>query len=797
MKESRYPELRKRSSRILLALLLCFACIPAQSLAFAKQAWAASSAYAWAVYYKQQGEEGYTLVIQKRMSPYSEYGDYVDEIEIKTDDDTGGWPKNGFSKWSLAADMADRESTYKKEKKLGAEVIRVAVRDNIAAPKSICSWFAGMSKCKSFDLRNLDLSSTLSASNLFRNCSSLESLDLTYNPMPKLRSAEEMFKGCSSLKTLSGISAGDLYDLVSIEKVDLSTNPSYRYRLNRSCIAGMFQGCTSLEEVDLSNLKTNPAGIANFREVFSECPSLRSVDISHLHINKELAFYDRAFENCTSLVKVNMPSGISNNKYGLAPTAKSAFSGCSALKAVDLSGIGNGVTTDANLFKNCTALEQVALFNGTRNQYDAALFADCSSLKQISSEQDVASLLPSNLFTDIPGATGKWVKEGDSYVPEVIQNDIMPSWISNIPDVVYTGSPIEPAFRVVDNGVELVCDKDYAVEYKNNVKPGTATVVVSGRGKYTGSATKTFTIVSNSTANQGGSSSDSNQPNNPNSTGSNQNSAKPSTKAPADSDVTISSGTTDDSGAVAGSRPKIEIVIDGVTLREGIDFTVTYRNADKVGIATAIIKGTGKYSWTKTVSFAVKPKGTTFKKVTLSKKKTTISWKKQASQTSGYQIRYATKKSMKGAKTLKIANAKKTSTKLPRLKTGKSLYAQIRTYAVVNGKTYYSSWSAVQRFSNPPATTLSKVKATKKGFKTTWKKQSKAWTSGYQVRWSTAKSMKGAKKATLKNAKRTSLKVSKLKGGKKYYVQVRTFKKVGKKTYYSPWSKAKAVKTKK
>ena len=53
------------------------------------------------------------------------------------------------------------------------------------------------------------------------------------------------------------------------------------------------------------------------------------------------------------------------------------------------------------------------------------------------------------------------------------------------------------------------------------------------------------------------------------------------------------------------------------------------------------------------------------------------------------------------------------------------------------------------------------------------------------------------KSKLVKKSKTTSLKVSKLKGGKKYYVQVRTYKKVGKAKYYSDWSKAKAVKTKK
>ena len=42
----------------------------------------------------------------------------------------------------------------------------------------------------------------------------------------------------------------------------------------------------------------------------------------------------------------------------------------------------------------------------------------------------------------------------------------------------------------------------------------------------------------------------------------------------------------------------------------------------------------------------------------------------------------------------------------------------------------------------------------------------------------------------------TSKNITKLKAKKKYYIRVRSYKKVGKTTYYSGWSKAKTVKTK-
>ena len=49
----------------------------------------------------------------------------------------------------------------------------------------------------------------------------------------------------------------------------------------------------------------------------------------------------------------------------------------------------------------------------------------------------------------------------------------------------------------------------------------------------------------------------------------------------------------------------------------------------------------------------------------------------------------------------------------------------------------------------------------------------------------------------IKENKITSSTIKKLKAKKKYYVRIRTYKKVNGKTYYSGWSKAKNVTTKK
>lgn len=65
----------------------------------------------------------------------------------------------------------------------------------------------------------------------------------------------------------------------------------------------------------------------------------------------------------------------------------------------------------------------------------------------------------------------------------------------------YTGEAIEPAVTVTVNGEELVEGKDYSVEYRSNIQPGTASVTVKGIATasetvgYTGEVTIAFTIT--------------------------------------------------------------------------------------------------------------------------------------------------------------------------------------------------------------------------------------------------------------------------------------------------------------
>lgn len=63
-----------------------------------------------------------------------------------------------------------------------------------------------------------------------------------------------------------------------------------------------------------------------------------------------------------------------------------------------------------------------------------------------------------------------------------------------IADVTYNTKAHTPEVTVAISGRTLEADKDYTVSYDSNVNAGTATVTVTGKGNFTGTASKTFTI---------------------------------------------------------------------------------------------------------------------------------------------------------------------------------------------------------------------------------------------------------------------------------------------------------------
>ena len=131
--------------------------------------------------------------------------------------------------------------------------------------------------------------------------------------------------------------------------------------------------------------------------------------------------------------------------------------------------------------------------------------------------------------------------------------------------------------------------------------------------------------------------------------------------------------------------PKV-IVKDrtGKTLVKNTDYTVSYAKGRKyVGKYAVKITFKGKYSGTKTLYFTIKPKATSISSLKAGSKKFTVKWKKQATQTTGYQVQYSASSKFSKAKTVTVGKNTTVSKKISKLSGKKKYYVRVRTYKTV------------------------------------------------------------------------------------------------------------------
>lgn len=137
----------------------------------------------------------------------------------------------------------------------------------------------------------------------------------------------------------------------------------------------------------------------------------------------------------------------------------------------------------------------------------------------------------------------------------------------------------------------------------------------------------------------------------------------------------------------------------GRSLEKNTDYKITYSKGRKsVGQYTVKVTLKGSYySGSKTLKFKILPKKTSLSSVKGSKKALNVKWKKQSTQTNGYQLQYSKNSNFKNAKTTTVTKNKTTSKKISKLSSKKKYYVRIRTYknVKINGKNtkLYSSWS--------------------------------------------------------------------------------------------------------
>ena len=222
----------------------------------------------------------------------------------------------------------------------------------------------------------------------------------------------------------------------------------------------------------------------------------------------------------------------------------------------------------------------------------------------------------------------------------------------------YDGKAKKPGVTVKLNGKTLKNGTDYTVSYSNNTKVGTATVKITGKGNYTGSVSKTYSIKNDfKKATVSGI----------------------STKAFTGKNITQS----------------ITVKYNGKTLKNGTDYTVSYSSNKNIGTATVKIAGKGSYTGTITKTFKINPAKQEIQKLTAKSKAFFVDWAQKGSAT-GYEIQYATNSKFTSAKKVTITNNKADKTTVSKLSGKKKYYVRVRSYTTVKGTKYYGAWSSVK-----------------------------------------------------------------------------------------------------
>ena len=222
-------------------------------------------------------------------------------------------------------------------------------------------------------------------------------------------------------------------------------------------------------------------------------------------------------------------------------------------------------------------------------------------------------------------------------------------------------------------------------------------------------------------------------------------------------------------------KPGVTVKLNGKTLKNGTDYTVSYSNNTKVGTATVKITGKGNYTGSVSKTYSIK---NNFKKATVSSISTKAFTGKNITQS--ITVKYNGKTLKNGTDyTVSYSSNKNIGTATVKV-TGKGSYTGTIT------KTFKI---------NPAKQEIQKLTAKSKAFFVDWAQKGSA--TGYEIQYATNSKFTSAKKVTITNNKTDKTTISKLSGNKKYYVRVRSYTKVKGTKYYGAWSASKSVTTKK
>ena len=385
----------------------------------------------------------------------------------------------------------------------------IAGCENTTIPKGVTSieaWAFSHRK----NLKKINLPEGLTTINdyAFLFCDSLEEVAV---PEGVVKISQGAFMYCFGLKKatlpkgLEEIGKNAFWDCGSLAEVNLPEGLTSIGKL-------AFGSCESITSLTIPKSVTRIGGETGDTPDGGNYNVFDCRNLAAIKVEKGNTVFDSR-EDCNAIIETasnTLITGCKNTKIPEGVTSiEGAFNGCSGLTEISIPE--SVVRIGGYAFAGCGGLSNIKIPSSVTSIGSYA-FSACSNLKGISIPESVTKIEADAFAYRSESLTiyGKAGSYAETYAKE---NNIKfssagtesnPTEKKTISDTnvslsrnsyTYDGKAKKPAVTVKDGNTVLKEGRDYTVTYSNNINAGTAKVIVTGKGNYKGTVTKSFTIT--------------------------------------------------------------------------------------------------------------------------------------------------------------------------------------------------------------------------------------------------------------------------------------------------------------
>ena len=195
-----------------------------------------------------------------------------------------------------------------------------------------------------------------------------------------------MFNGCESLETLdvSKFNTSNVVNMAAMFKeCKALTSITFNDHIDTSNVtnmAAMFDGCSALKELDVS--KFNTSKVTRMDDMFNGCKSLKELKLSSFNTSN-VTDMKGMFKECKALTSITFNDNIDTSEV---TRMDDMFNGCKALITLNLSSFDTSKVTDMkSMFAGCEALTtlDVSKFDTSNVTDMESMFWSCQALTEL------------------------------------------------------------------------------------------------------------------------------------------------------------------------------------------------------------------------------------------------------------------------------------------------------------------------------------------------------------------------------------------------------------------------------